>query len=45
MDWFIEALLIVGLIFVSVYSIRVNQEAIQAMNDLNKQIQVMFVKS
>jgi hypothetical protein len=45
MDWFIEMLLIVGLIFISAYSIRVNQEAMQTMNELNKQIQVMFVKS
>lgn len=45
MDWFIETLLIVGLIFVSAYSIRVNQEAMQSMNDMNKQIQMMFVKS
>ena len=45
MDWFIETLLIVGLIFVSVYSIRVNQETMQAMNELNKQIQIMFIKS
>ena len=45
MDWFIETLLIVGLIFISAYSIKVNQEAVQAMNTMNKQIQMMFVKS
>lgn len=45
MDWFIETLLIVGLIFISAYSIRVNQEAMQTMDAMNKQIQMMFVKS
>jgi len=45
MDWFIEMLLIVGLIFVSAYSLKINQDAIQAMNKMNNQIQMMFVKS
>ena len=45
MDWFIETLLIVGLIFISAYSIKVNQEAIESMNAMNKQLQFMFVKS
>lgn len=45
MEWFIQMLLVVGLIFISAYSIKVNQEAVQAMNTMNKQIQMMFVKS
>lgn len=45
MDWFIETLLIVGIIFISSYSLKINQEAIQEMNNMNSQIQMMFVKS
>ncbi len=45
MDWFTEILLIVGLIFIAAYSIKVNQDAMQAMNELNKQVQMMFIKS
>ncbi len=45
MDWFIETLLILGLIFVTCYSLKINQDAIQAMDKQNKQIQMMFVKS
>ncbi len=44
MDWFIETLLIVGLIFISAYSIKVNEEAMQSMNVMNKKIEMMFVK-
>jgi len=45
MDWFIETLLIVGLIFITAYSLKINNDAIQAMDKQNKQIQMMFVKS
>lgn len=45
MDWFIEMLLIVGLIFVSAYSLKINQDAIKTMSDQNKKIEMMFVKS
>jgi hypothetical protein len=45
MDWFIELVLIVGLVFISAFSIKVNQDAIESMNAMNKQLQFMFVKS
>jgi len=45
MDWFIEMLLILGVVFISAYSLKINHEAIQSINEMNKQIQVMFVKS
>jgi len=45
MDWFIETLLIIGLIFVSAYSLKISQEAIKTMADQNKKIEMMFVKS
>ena len=45
MDWFIETLLILGLIFVSAYSLKISQEAIHSMDAQNKKIEMMFVKS
>lgn len=45
MEGFIQMLLIVGLIFISSFSLKVNQDAIGAMNAMNKQVQMMFVKS
>jgi hypothetical protein len=45
MDWFIQMLLVIGLIFISSFSLKVNQDAIGAMNAMNKQVQMMFVKS
>lgn len=45
MDWFIEMLLILGVVFISAYALKINNDAISAMNEMNKQIQVMFVKS
>jgi hypothetical protein len=45
MEWFIQTLLILGLIFVSAYSLKISEEAIKTMDMQNKQIQMMFVKS
>lgn len=45
MDRFIEALLIVGLVFVAAYSQMISQDAIKTMADQNKKIEMMFVKS
>jgi hypothetical protein len=45
MEWFIQMLLVVGLIFISSFSLKVNQDAINSMNAMNKQVQMMFVKS
>lgn len=45
MDRFMEGLLIVGLVFIATYALKINQDAITTMNSMNKQIQMMFVKS
>jgi hypothetical protein len=45
MDRIVELTLIVGIIFITTYSIKVNQEALQSVNAMNKQIQMMFVRS
>lgn len=45
MDRIVELALVIGLIFVTTYSMRVNQEALQSVNAMNKQIQMMFVRS
>lgn len=45
MDRFMEALLIIGLVFIAGYALKINQEAIASMNQMNQQLQVMFVKS
>jgi len=45
MDRIVELTLIVGIIFITTYSIKVNQEALQSINAMNKQIQMMFVRS
>jgi hypothetical protein len=45
MDRLVELTLVIGIIFITTYSIRVNQEAVQSVNAMNKQIQMMFVRS
>lgn len=45
MDNVQQVILTVGLVFVCAFSMKVNQEALQSMNQLNSQIQMMFVKS
>ena len=45
MDRIVELTLVIGIIFITTYSIKVNQEALQSVNAMNKQIQMMFVRS
>ena len=45
MDGLVQMLLVVGLIFICSFSLKVNQDAINSMNAMNKQVQMMFVKS
>lgn len=45
MDGFAQMLLIVGLIFISSFSLKFNQDAINSMNMMNEKVQMMFVKS
>jgi hypothetical protein len=45
MDGLTQMLLIVGLIFISSFSLKVNQDAINSMNAMNEKVQMMFVKS
>jgi len=45
MDRLVELTLVIGLIFVSAYSMKTNQDAIRAINEMNKQIQMMFIRS
>lgn len=45
MDVVYNMLLSAGIIFISWYSMNVSQEAIKSVNQMNHQIQMMFVKS
>lgn len=45
MDNIQQIILTFGLVFVCAFSMKVNQEALTAMNQMNHQIQMMFVKS
>jgi len=45
MDYIQQIVLTVGLVFVCAFSMKVNQEAMNAMNQMNHQVQMMFVKS
>ncbi len=45
MENFNTSILIIGIIFLSAYSLKVSQEAINSINTMNHQIQMMFVKS
>ena len=45
MDKILEITLTVGIIFIAAYSMNVNHQAMKTMNEMNKQIQMMFVRS
>lgn len=45
MDRLFESVLVIGLIFICAFSMRVNQEAMQTMQQMNQQLHLMFIKS
>lgn len=45
MERTLELALVIGIIFISAYALKINNEAINSMNMMNRSIQMMFVKS
>ncbi len=45
MDKVLELALVLSIVAIAAYSMKLSHDSIQAMQEMNKQIQMMFVKS